>query len=210
VHATTDLTTTATSRARIVRVPGYREALRDYGFSEDDVRPEPLVVRSGETVHLAAQPGQGIHLSRLQTHDVDQFKRWIGVADRDLDEGVCVPPARMPGAWTRALEGPIEQLTSSQWHDVLLAANYYLFGDSRRVGQFRTAIECHLAPFWAALYAVEYLFVEAGGTLVVSGDPAIVLVGTLDLEQGGRLMFHSPLRMLVETMSKQAATGGSR
>jgi hypothetical protein len=196
---------TADNDVRLTSIPSYDDAISCYRALDPNVVQQPVVVRSGETLVLDGSDTATLPVSRLVSSDLDQFKAWIGIPDTDIRSGTCLPPRLLPGPYTRELEDRKETLAPAQWENLLLATNYYLFGDSSRVVEFRAAVERHLAPFKASLYVLEYLVVQAGGSLVIAGDPTALVVNTFDLELGGHVKVFSPVRVLVETLHRQTS-----
>lgn len=177
----------------------YVAALARYGLEQAVVGDSPLVIQPGVTVTLSGAAPCELFSWKLETRNVDQFKNWIGIPDQLILEGQYIAPNELPeGLCSPALAGPREALTDAQWTDVQRAANYYLFGNSAVVSEYRQAITRHFAPFQAVVYAAARLEILPGATVRVNGYPAALIFRELVIHHGGAIKLHTPARMLVQ------------
>jgi hypothetical protein len=185
---------------RLVRIDDeYAGALARYGIEPAMVGDSPLVVEPGVNLALSATAPCGIFSRKLDTQDVDQFKAWIGVPDDLIVEGQYLAPKKFPsGIWSPSLEGARETLTDAQWSDLESATQYYLFGNSALVSQYRQAIVRHWAPFEAAVYAASRIEILPGASVCVTGYPAALIFREVVIHHGGAIKLYTPARMLVQ------------
>lgn len=184
------------------RAQTYETTLAEYGLDPAEVMTETLLLEAGTTLHLGHDPCELLNRV-LYTERLDEFKQWIGIADELIEHGPMLPPADLPqNPWTARLERPRTELTELEWKDVELAAKYYLFGDSRLVSQYRSAITRHFGPFEAGLYAAEKIEIMPGATLSVTGYPAILIFGEVVIHQGGAMKLHTPTKMFADRLLK--------
>jgi hypothetical protein len=185
----------------------FEAGLRRYGVMASKVHGERRVeagttaVISGGLDLRSALEGQ-----RLVSQDPDQFKRWIGLDEKQLASGLYVALDRTPSRpASPELLRPTEQLRPEELRDVELAMATYLFGDARKVVSWREAIVRHLAPFHAAVYAARRVVVEPGATLAVHGLPAVLLFQELVIRPGGSLRLFTVANAFVESLVKHEA-----
>jgi hypothetical protein len=187
------------------RVQNYETTLAEYGLDPADALVEDFVLEAGTTLTLGQDPCKLLRRV-LHTEQLDEFKRWIGIADELIEHGPMLPPADFPeNPWSARLERPRTELTELEWRDIELATNYYLFGDSRLVASYKNAISRHFGPFEAALYAADRVEIMPGATLSVMGYPAILVFSEMVIHQGGNLKLHTPTKMFVDKLSKLSA-----
>lgn len=180
-----------------------RQLQNELGVHEEDIRGRNLLIPSGETVELSAVTSATVVSLDLQTVDLDAFKRWIGVSDDLIEDGFFLPPTEVPTvSYSNLMEGGREDMTAEEWKSVERATHYYLFGHSALVRAFRPAIDRHFGPYAARLYAADRIEVEPGGTLTISGYPAVAMVRHLIIHQGGAFKLQAPVKLMVETLDR--------
>jgi len=187
------------------RAQTYETTLAEYGLDPAEVLTETLVLEAGTTLDLGHDPCALLNRV-LHTERLDEFKQWIGIADELIEHGAMFPPADLPkNPWSARLERPRSELTELEWRDIELATKYYLFGDSRIVSQYKSAITGHFGPFEAGLYAAEKIEIMPGATLSVTGYPAILIFGEVVIHQGGAMKLYTPTKMFADRLLKLSA-----
>lgn len=184
------------------RAETYENTLAEYGIDPTDALTETFILKAGTSLTLGHDPCE-LLCRVLHTEQLDEFKQWIGIADELIEHGSMMPPADLPKSpWSARLERPRSELTEFDWKDIELATNYYIFGDSRLVSQYKRAITQHFGPFEAALYAAERIEIMPGATLSVMGYPAILIFSEMVIHQGGALKLYTPTKMFVDRLLK--------
>ena len=173
--------------------------LERYGLSLTSAQAQQLVVRAGETVVLSeALPA---HMRR--TADVAVAKEWIGLPDSLID---LYPLRGLPEApltaWPSGRHADPSTFSAAEAEDVRRATNTYLFGDSRRVPSYKTALEELFGPFEVDVYFVPHIEVEAGATLLVRGRPHAILADTITIQPGGRIELRAICKAWIGSMRK--------
>jgi hypothetical protein len=138
-----------------------------------------------------------------RTEDLDNFKSWIGLPDSYIRSGKAVAqPCDRPRVYDQRLDDPGANLSEAEQRDVFLAAGCYLFGDSAAVAKYRRAIELRLAPFDIAVYAARRVILRPSGSLTISGPPAVLIAGQVDIHPGAALVTHTVSRILSDHLVK--------
>jgi len=177
-------------------------AVEMYGLDERQVGRGRLQIEEGRVVVLDATAAPALPWTRLTTAHLDRFKHWIGLPDRYIRSGRATPVTPSPGEWSPILEDLTVPLEDDERRDLALAADGYLFGDSRRMRRYARAIEMRLAPFEAVVYAVESLEIRPGARLEIRGCPTVLLARELVVHGGGCVHFFTACRVLVDRMVK--------
>lgn len=141
---------------------------------------------------------------QLLTDDLDEFKKWIGVSDREIETGIRRPSDLKPSApFSAQLLRERDELSDRQWRDIELSANAYLFGSSALVRSFVPAIHKHLSPFQAVLYAVGRCEILPGAVLEVAGLPTVLVFHELVIHEGGAIKLYTPVKLLARSVRKE-------
>lgn len=178
----------------------FDEALRVYGLGRRDAAAAELIVRRGQTVvlHEALRP------VLLETGDAARFKEWVGLADATIEQYPVEGLPELPrAAWAHTGVTDPGVLRPEEWEDVQRATKAYLFGHSALVAGYKEAIELYFGPFAADVYVLPRLRIEDGGTLIVRGHPAALLVEHLEL-CGGDIRFYTIVKMWVDSLRKES------
>jgi hypothetical protein len=182
-----------------------RSALRLYDLTPDDRWSEALVVEAGANLRIDSSEDCPMLRRVLNTQSLEQYKEWIGVPDSQIQSGLVMPPRELPSAAAERLEQPKNLLDAADLEDLKRAFDYYVFGNSAVVSDYRTAIALHHAPFAAALYACSQLEVQSDASLEFTNLPVILLVDRLMIHQGGSLKFYTPAKIVVNVLEKFGA-----
>jgi len=196
-----DLEETGVDRVGAV-ASGFGARLRDLEVADDAV-VDLIEVGTGTVAYLTNDGRATFPAARLLvTDDIDRFKRWIGRPD---DE--CADIAlELPGPWPAAPGR--EELTAAEQRILDIAGNAYLFGDSRRVPEYRRILESHRSPFTAAVYAARRVVIAPGATLVVDGVPAALVFEDLTIHDTGRLVTYTAVNATFGRLHKIEGGGG--
>ncbi|MDN3055401.1 hypothetical protein PH213_12800 [Streptomyces sp. SRF1] len=191
-------TTQGVGVSRLDAVSGFAARLRLLGVPNDSVA-DVLEVPADSAAYLTTDSRATLAAGRLLvTGDLNQYKQWIGRPD---DECADVP-LELPEPWTAGTGRDCRDLTAAEQRALEIAGNAYLFGDSRRVTEYRPVLESYRAPFMASVYAARRVHILPGATLVVDGQPAILLFEDVVLHDGGRLITHTPTNAVFGRLRK--------
>jgi hypothetical protein len=182
-----------------------RSALRFYDVEADDRWSEALVVEPGASLEINGSEASPMLRRVLETPSLDQYKAWIGTPDAYIEKGLAQPPKTLPGISPSRLEQPKNNLGTADLEDLQRAFDYFVFGNSRVVADYRTAITMHYAPFAAALYACSRVEIRSGASLDFTGLPTILLIDRLIIHQGGCIKFYTPAKAVVSVLEKVGA-----
>ena len=160
--------------------------------------PGPEIVISGRE-RLDGRDHPAIR-ARPKTDDLDLFKRWIGVPDRAIRDGVYARPVMLPTLPPERLDRPIAALSETEHLELRKAANAYLFDDSALWTEYRGVIVRHFAPFEIAVYAYESLEIAPGGCLEIAETPAVLVVDRLVMHETARLDITATARLVLDTL----------
>ena len=182
-----------------------RSALRLYSVAPDDRWSEALLVEPGAPLEINGSEESPMLRRVLQTHSLDQYKEWIGVANSQIENGSVMPPREVPTIAPERLEQAKDNLGAAELEDLKRAFDYFVFGNSHVVADYRTAITLHFAPFTAAVYACSQVEIQSGADLEFTGLPTILLVDRLIIHQGGSMKFYTPAKVVASILEKVGA-----
>ena len=137
-----------------------------------------------------------------RTNDLDVFKAWIGLPDAYVRSGKSIAPRDITCAYDETFADSSAALNDYEFRGLMLAAGCYLFGDSADVAQYRRAIELRLAPFEIAVYAARRLIFRSGGSLTITGPPAVLISHRIELQSGSTITTQTVSRILSDHLIK--------
>jgi hypothetical protein len=192
----------------------------DYSATAARLRVDPKSFRS--TLDLA--PGCVLDLTSARdaisaiapvwrsTERVDTFKAWVGVADEDaVADSPMARYWRLPASpWSGRSFRRAADLSPAEREDIETAGRAYIFGNSCAVASYREAIERVTGTFEVAVYAARSVRIAPGAMLRVSGAPAVLLFGELEIADGGQLVVQSVCRAAIGRLTKIAAAAAPR
>ena len=131
--------------------------------------------------------------------NLDQYKSWIGRDDTGIEDTPWVLPA---ASWNDRKIHVFSELTPEEVENIEKASWVYLFGNSALVKSYRDIIEFCNAPFEVAVYAARKVIIQPGGSLIVSGMPAILLFEELEIHSQGNLTIYTVCHAKIGTLQK--------
>jgi hypothetical protein len=178
----------------------YHAAIDWYGV------PEEFRTDTFDCTHDAVLDGaaaSALQPFQARTSDLDRFKAWIGLPDAYIRSGKAIaPPGEFARLYDHRFADPAAALNDDEWHDLLLAAGSYLFGDSAPVADYRRAIELRMAPFEIAIYAARRLILRPGRSLTILGPPAVVIANRIEIHPGATIKTETVSRILADHLVK--------
>ena len=171
--------------------------------------PEAFCVDLLDCAHDAVLDGteaSDLRPFHARTTDLETFKSWIGLPDHYIRSGKAIAQApESAGPYRPHFTDADAVLDETEQRDIFLAAGCYLFGDSAAVAQYRRAIEMHMAPFDIAVYAARRIIIRNTGSLTLSGPPAVLITGRIDIQPGATLRSKTVSRILSDKLVKTEA-----
>lgn len=178
------------------------QRVKHYGLSLDPKKLEEKVISKDEKLVLSAAPGQGCkdgptHV--LETQDIDQLKRWIGVPDAIAEQRCCHrnPPA--PRGWLvqtkneHTLARAARRVEPDAMHRL---AREYVFGDARRLLAYKPILEQFYGRFRIPLWLFRRIVVGPGAVLEFNtSNPVVLQAGTIEIAATGRIVSRSSLNV---------------
>lgn len=121
----------------------------------------------------------------VATSDIDRYKEWIGIPDREIRSGEKQPTPQRP-RWLRPparfrTEG---ELSSEDHLELNRAVAAYVWGDSAMMRQWRGAIRRHASSFTLDVIVADTIHLQRGGRLVIAERPTLLVVRHLILDGG--------------------------
>jgi len=185
----------ALSLSKKCSLEAFEPALRDWP-------EEPLVVESGQTLALVPDASCPLFRNLLTTPDLDQFKKWLGVPNALIESGKYQAPAALPHTSPKQLEKAKDQLSTEELAELKRAHDYFLFGRSDLVEDYRDALCMYYSPFQAALYVGRQVEIMPGACIEVLDAAAILFVDRLVIHAGGNLKIFTPAKVRINTLHK--------
>jgi hypothetical protein len=179
-----------------VNYADFERRLQRYGLALADIKGKHLVFGGGVQARLTLSGAGGIAPTQvLRTNSLDQLKTWIGFSDDDVASGrITLAQASLDLLqvnYTTAVRNAQRRAATPQDEQTLAgAARAYVFGDSRKVSQYKQAIESTLGPFLVAVQAAETITIQPGTPYIVQG-PAPVVITT------GEMIFEGPTAQFI-------------
>ncbi|HEV8020559.1 MAG TPA: hypothetical protein VGP41_04805 [Candidatus Lustribacter sp.] len=187
----------------ILQLGSMRDALQRLGFGSDQLRGR-LVVDSPIVLapHVVLDAGGAYRLA--YSRRVDDFKRWIGVADAEIDAGLITPQSIRPALSPDEIQRLWSRDQRSAFAETDAAAHWYLFGRARDAAAYQRLLERLRGPFHAALFVLDELHVTSRGALTIEGLPTALAVRNVHIEPGGTVSSYTVLRADVEKITRSA------
>jgi hypothetical protein len=173
-------------------------ALQRIGIERSSLKWTDLHLAAGEVVVL---PRDGARLAGshriVETASAAVYKQWIGFDDDAIRRGVQ-KSADIDRNGILSLEDLLRAGPHSDTAEraIACAAAAFLFGDSALVERYRPLIERRYAPFRAQLLIARQIVLEAGASLLVDENPAVLIAdevifrgGSLDVRSGCHATF---------------------
>jgi hypothetical protein len=180
-----------------------RSAFQLYEIEQDDRWAEALLVEVGAPLEITGLDASPMLRRVLETQNLEQYKEWIGVPDARIESGLFLPPRDLPQISPAVLERA--DLSLAEKKDLQRAFDYFVFGNSRVVTDYYTAISLHCSPFRAAVYACREVEILSGASLEFTNLPSILLIDRVVIHEGGSIKFFTPSKVLVGTLEKVGA-----
>jgi hypothetical protein len=187
------------------------QRIKHYGLSLDPKKLEDKVLSKDDKLELSASPEKGCkdgptHI--LETDDIDQVKRWIGVPDAIAEQRCCHRTATAPRGWLvqskdeRALARAVRRIEPDVVHRL---AREYVFGDARRVVQYKPILEQFYGRFRIPLWIFRRIVVGPGAVLQFNtSNPVVLQAGTIEIASTGRIVSRSSLNVDCITLQQMA------
>lgn len=180
----------------------FEASLHRLGLDREQLRGT-LEVTWSRTLEPADVEGCGGVARELSTMSTDQYKGWIGILDRELDDGTFRPMEGTPQRSPEAYDAAISAGDGDAQEELRHVHGLYLVGDSRKVRGYRDVIEKHFAPLPARLYALDTLEIFPGATLDVAGYPVAFVARMLRIHPGASLRLLTMTRFTLEALEKR-------
>ena len=177
------------------------DVLAEFGLEKNNIS-DSLIIDKDASMHLNSDLNQhsAIIPKILTTNDLDQYKSWVGRVDIGIDNTQWVLPT---APWKAKTISDFDELTVEEKENVEKAGWVYLFGNSALVKSYREIIEFSHAPFEVAVYAVRKVTIRSGGSLIVSGIPAVLLFEELNIHSPGNLQIYTVSHTKIGTLQKK-------
>ncbi|HYR26866.1 MAG TPA: hypothetical protein VEU30_00285 [Thermoanaerobaculia bacterium] len=171
----------------------FEEALSRYGMNVSDVYSDDLVVGGGpRPTYWNGSPSDDCPFAPkiLRTNNLDEAKRWLGIPDERFRRGDFPRVEALPTRpWWGAPKANFASLSQADQNEIVRAAKAYVWGDSKDVADYKTAIEEFLGPFRVNVYAAQNITVTPSQPWIInSSSPSVITVGTVTIEQGGQIV----------------------
>jgi hypothetical protein len=152
-----------------------------------------IVIEKGHILNLSSDPEMNsiVEPHRVVANDVDDFKGWM------MSPGTSLELASNDDGL--GINTPLNFKHDERVDDLVLS---YLQGRSKTLERDRRRINKEASPFSAMVYVVDKLTIEAGAKLIVMGQPAILLVRHLVIEDGGQLHFSTLCNATIGCLEK--------
>lgn len=186
-----------------------KERVKFYGLALEPSKLADKVLGEGDKLVLSAAPGGckdgPTHI--LETDDLDQLKRWIGVADDVAAQRCCnhVTPSR---GWLlqtkdeRVLARASRRVDPDMVHRL---AREYVFGDARRVAAYKPIIEQFYGRFKIPHWLFRKIVVGPGAVLeFTTTNPVVLQANSIEIAPTGRIVSRSSLNIDVITVRQMA------
>jgi hypothetical protein len=197
--------------------------LQKFLLSEDDIRHSDLMVssRSSITLSRSAKHASNYSAISLQTTDLDELKRWIGMPDDAVKSRSFV--SRTDRAHVKELcefckyhetERPADRrnlLISRIREDKQPAAKTtslraytrsYLFGDSEIVAEAKSVLQDFYGTIDIGVWLFPNVTVKSGSVLSFGTGSNVLLANNLVIEEGGSVVSQGSLSVNVTTLRK--------
>ena len=192
--------------------PEFAKLLEQYCLKPEDAEQEELVVPCRSIVTLSASPRHTSYRRPrlLQTADLDELKRWIGVPDAAV-KGRCLLDREQRAALAetgqlaaaRAAAEPQTATPAAARMDALRAhAQAYLYGDSTLVAKAKAPLEKHIGLAVVGVWLFPKVKVSSGSVLFFGPGANVLLASELEIEEGGQVVSMGPLTVRVLTLRK--------
>jgi hypothetical protein len=176
--------------------------LKRMGLDLSIVNPNMKVVKTSSAPLVFSNPPDPncpIKPTILQTHDLDEFKQWIGIADSDASPANTAALA----PFTRGTDFDIEDLSEEESASLLKAGETYVFGHSSLAEGYKPAIEKAYAPYSLAVYAAPNVQICANNPLIISGSlPVSLTFGNIDIYTGGYIQITTTCQLTCSSLVK--------
>jgi hypothetical protein len=196
----------------------FEARLANYGLDQSALLAEELVtVPSAVTPLTLGGAESRFQPIVLKTADFDEVNRWLGVPDVAFEAAeppVLAPkPLRFEGMERRRREPELapedalerysrEDLSSEQLETIRSAARAYLFGDSRKVREFKPWIEKVFERISISVWPFLDVTVKSGSVLAFGQGPHVLVAHRLTIEEGGVVRNFGNLKVDVNLMRK--------
>lgn len=192
--------------------PEFVKALELYGLAPADLKEELVVPPRAVVTLSAGRRASHCRPKMLQTGDLAELKRWIGVPDRavkgrcllERSERTALAELRRPATQVAAGTFEAKAATASQLEAIRAHARAYLYGDSTLVAEAKPLVERQFEAFLVALWLFTKIKVSAGSVLSFGPGANVLLAGELEIEEGGQVVSYGPLTVRVSTLRKTA------
>ncbi len=188
--------------------PEFTKLLEQYCLQDAAAGAEDLLVPCRSVVTLSGSPRHSSFRRPrlLQTSDLDELKRWIGVPDAAV-KGRCLLE-REQRSDLMVLRRQVKAAevkppaAGARLDSLRAAARAYLFGDSSAVAEAKPLLQAHFEVFSALAWIFTKVKVSAGSVLAFGPGANVLLAGELEIEEGGQIVSTGSLTVRVGTLRK--------
>jgi len=193
-------------------VPEFAKLLEQYCLKPEDAEQEELVVPCRSLVMLSASPRHTSYRrpKLLQTADLDELKRWIGVPDAavksrcllDREQRAALAEAERPALVQAAPEAQKATPVAARLDALRAHAQAYLYGDSSLVSKAKPSIEKHIGLAVIGVWMFPKVKVSSGSVLFFGPGANVLVASEVEIEEGGQIVSMGPLTVRVITLKK--------
>ena len=192
--------------------PQFIKVLEQFGVGAAELECE-LTVPPSTVLTLSAHPRHASHRrpKMLQTSDLDQLKRWIGVPD-EVVKGRCLldreerealsAPRRAAAKQAVEVSEPVAEAPAPRTDAIRAHARAYLYGDSSLVAHAKPSLMKHFEVFLLPAWLFQKVKVSSGSVLLFGPGANVLLAHELEIEEGGQIVSLGPLTIRVATLRK--------
>lgn len=161
--------------------------LAKYGLQGDKHMTGSLTVHKNSVVKLSRHSeDRGTHLV-LKTHDLDQFKRWVGVPDAIFEDEEVTYNHPIPEEMIVNVKKCPCSMTHLEKTALYDAARCYIWGPSHRVSAYKETIEKMFAPMEVVTHIYTTLDVHSTLVFEETDQAVVVLANTINFYPGGKI-----------------------
>jgi hypothetical protein len=139
---------------------------------------------------------------RITTPSIDIFRSWMSLGDASAADSLRWPLPTRPAA--ALADRDRAGLTSAELADLDRAYWAYVYGGVEQAAEYRPLLERFYAPFEAVVYQIARVELRPHSSLIVRGEPSILLFDDLILHPEARLALHVPCKVVLGRLEKRS------